>query len=42
MHLVDDIYFIITCLWGKPYLFYQSADIINRVITCSIEFMNIQ
>ena len=42
VHLIDDVYFVFSSLWCKTDLFYQVTDIINRIVACSIEFMDIK
>ena len=42
MNLVYDINTILTYLRGNTYLVYQRADILYRVITCSIQLMDIE
>ena len=41
VHLVDDIYLILTNLWRDTHLLHQLANVIHRVIRSSIEFVNI-
>ena len=41
VHLVDDIYLILTNLRRDAYLLHQLANVIYRVVGSSIEFVNI-
>ena len=41
MHLINDINTVTSNLWWNPYLVDQVTDIINRVIGCGIQFVDI-
>ncbi len=42
VHLINDIYLVFSCLWCKTDLFNQVTDIINRIVACGIQFMDIE
>src|SRR5204863_2692482 len=42
MDLIDDIYFVSTCLRGKADLVYQCPYVVYRVVRSCIELMDIQ
>ena len=42
MNLIYYIYTIFPNLWRDPHLFSQVPDVINRIIGCRIQFMNIK
>jgi hypothetical protein len=39
---IDDVYLVFAFLGGKSYLVNKFPDILHAVITCSIQFMDIQ
>ena len=41
VYLVDDIYFIFSYLGRNTHLFHQLADIVNGVVGCGIQFMDV-
>ena len=42
MDLINNIYTVFPNLWRDPYLFSQVPDVVNRVIGCRIQFMDIK
>jgi len=42
VHFIDDVHFVFAGLRGKPDLFYQAADIVDRVIAGGVELVYIQ
>ena len=42
MHLIDDVDFVLPCLWWIADLLYQSANVFYRIIGSRIEFIDIK
>ena len=41
MHLIDNVYFIMSYLWWNAHLFNQRTDIFYRVVGGGIQFVNV-
>jgi len=42
VYLIDDVDFVLPCLWWIADLFYQGTDVFYRIIGSSIEFIDIK
>ena len=42
MHLVDDEYLVASGLWWNLYLFDERPDVVDGVVGCRVEFVDVQ